>query len=246
MQQLPEEIKVISREENRAVFEISPLMPGYGATIANPLRRILLSSLEGAAVTSIKIRGIDHEFATIQGVLEDVIEIILNVKRLRFKSYSDNPVTLTLEVKGEREVTAKDIKLTADVELINKDQHIATISDKKTELSMELTIERGTGYVPIEQRQKDKLPIGVIAVDAVFSPVRLVNFKIDDMRVGQRIDYNKITMEIVTDGSVQPEEALKNAASILVDHFQLLSQVAVPEPKVAKKKTTAKKPKKEE
>jgi len=229
MIQLPEDVKIISREGNKAVFEISPLLPGYGATIANPLRRVLFASLEGAAVTSIKIQGIDHEFSSIPGVLEDVIEVILNIKKCRFKLHTEGPITVTLNVKGEREVTAGDIKLSADVEIINQDQHIATITDKKAEINMELTIEKGIGYVPVEQKQKEKLPIGVIAIDAIFSPVRLVNFRVEDIRVGQRIDFNKVTMEIETDGSISPEQAFKNAAEILVNHFNVLLQVEVKE-----------------
>jgi DNA-directed RNA polymerase subunit alpha len=242
MIQLPEQVKIVSKAENKATFEIGPLMPGYGATIANPLRRILLSSLEGTAITSVKIKGVDHEFSSIPGVLEDVIEIILNIKKIRCKLYTDGPVKLTLNVKGEHEITAADIKTTSDVEVINTSQHIATITDKKTEFSMELDIEKGIGYVPVEQRQKEKLAIGVIAVDAIFSPVKLVNFKIDDIRVGQRIDFNKVTMEIETDGSIEPEAALKKASEILIDQFKVVSEVAVPEavekkPAKTKKKT---------
>jgi len=234
----------LSREGSKTTFEISPLMPGYGATIANPLRRVLLSSLEGAAVTSVKIKGVDHEFSSIPGVLEDVIEVILNIKKIRLKLHSDGPVKLTLDVKGERTVTAADIKLTSDVKVINEDQHIATITDKKMGLNMELEIEKGIGYVPVEQRQKEKLAIGVIAVDAIFSPVKVVNFKIENVRVGQRIDFNKITMEIETDGSIEPEEALKKASEILVDHFKLVSDIKLEEKVAArskKTKTTSKK-----
>ncbi len=241
MIQLPEQVKVVSKEGNRTVFEIGPLMPGYGATLANPLRRVLLSSLEGAAVTSVKIKGIDHEFSTVPGILEDVIQIILNIKKVRVVSFSNEPVTVTLESKGEGVVTAGDIKLTSDVEIVNPEQHIATITDKKVEFSVELTIEKGAGYVPVEQRQREKLPIGVIAIDAIFSPVRLVNFKIEDIRVGQRIDFNKVIMEIETDGSIQPEQALKNAAEILVNHLQIVSQVGVPEVSAKPTKKASKK-----
>lgn len=241
MFQLPEEVKIISKDGNKAVFEIGPLMPGYGATIANPLRRVLLSSLEGAAVTSIKIKGVDHEFSAISGVQEDVIQMILNLKKVRFKSFSAEPVVVTLAKKGEGTVTAGDIKLTADVELINPDQYICTITEKKVELSMELTIDKGVGYVPVEQRQKDKLPIGVIAVDAIFSPVKLVNFKTEDIRVGQRIDFNKVIMEVETDGSIEPEAAFKNASDILIQHFQVFAQVKVPEKTEKKEKKPAKK-----
>lgn len=242
---LPDQIKTVSKESNKAKFEIAPLMPGYGATIANPLRRILLSSLEGSAVTSLKIKGVDHEFSTIAGILEDVIEVILNIKKIRFKLHTDGPVRVTLEAKGEGEVIAGDIKLSADVEIINEDQHIATITDKKTELSMELEIEKGIGYVPVEQRQKDKLAIGVIAVDAVFSPVSLVNFNVENIRVGQRIDFNKVTMEVETDGSLEPEAAMKRASEILIDHFRVVSEIAVPEVAVIEKKTKTKKKKNE-
>src|SRR3989344_2742703 len=235
--QLPEQIKVVSRENNRATFEISPLLPGYGPTIANPLRRVLLSSLEGAAVTSIKIKGVDHEFSTVSGILEDVMEVILNIKKVRFKLHGDGPVKVTIDVKGEKEVKASDIKLTSDVEVINEDEHIATITDKKTELSIEMDIEKGIGYVPVEQRQKEKLAIGVIAVDAIFSPVKMVNFKVENVRVGQRIDFNKVTMEVETDGSIQPEEAMKRSAEILVSHFKLVGDsIEEKEPETKKKK----------
>lgn len=245
MIQLPEEVKVVKKEGNKAVFEIGPLMPGYGATLANPLRRVLLSSLEGAAVTSIKIKGVDHEFGAIAGVQEDIIEIILNLKKLRFRCFSDEPVTVHLIAKGEQNVTGNDIQLTSDVELFNTDQHIATLTDKKAEIDMELTIQKGRGYVSVEQRQKEKLPIGVMAIDAAFSPVRLVSFTIDDVRVGQRIDFNKVTLEIETDGTMQPELALKEAAATLADHFTLVSQIAVPEVEAKKPvKKAAKKTKK--
>ena len=243
MLQIPEQIKVLSKVGSRATFEISPLMPGYGATIANPLRRILLSSLEGAAITSVKIKGVDHEFSSIPGVLEDLIEIILNIKKIRFRLHGDGPIKLTLDVKGEKAVTAADIKLTSDIELINEDQHLATITDKKVGLSMEFEVEKGIGYVPVEQRQKDKLAIGVIAVDAIFSPIKMVNFKIENIRVGQRIDFNKVVMEIETDGSIEPEEALKKASEILMDHFKLISEIKTEEKgaKPKKTKTTKKK-----
>lgn len=240
MIQLPDQIKILKKEGNRATFEISPLMPGYGATIANPLRRVLLSSLEGAAVTSIKIKGIDHEFSSVPGVMEDIIQIILNVKRTRFKLYSDEPVKVTLHVKGEKEVTAGDIKTTSDVEVINSDQHIATLTDKKAELEMELDIEKGVGYVPVEQRQKDKLAIGVIAIDAIFSPVKMVNFTVENVRVGQKIDFNKVTMEIETDGSIEPEEAMKKASDMLVKHFEIIGSVELPTKKTEKPKKSAK------
>lgn len=246
MLQLPESIKILSKDGNKAVFELSPLMPGYGATIANPLRRVLLSSLEGAAVSSIKIKGVDHEFSSIPGVLEDLIEIILNVKKLRFKMHSDEPITLSLSVKGEKEITAKDLKLTSDIEVINEDQRIATITDKKTEFNMELTVEKGVGYVSIEQKQKDKIAIGVIAIDSMFSPIKSANFSTENVRVGDRIDFNKVILEIETDGSIEPEEALAKAANILIEHFKPLSEIKAEKSETTKtvKKTASKAKKK--
>lgn len=236
MIQLPDAVKVVKKEGNRAVFEIGPLAPGYGATVANPLRRVLLSSLEGAAVTSIKIKGVEHEFGAIPGVQEDVIQIILNIKKLNFRSFTPDPVTVTLVAKGEGAITGGDIQVTSDIEMVNPDQPLFTITDKKTEVEMTLTIEKGRGYVSVEQRQKEKLPIGVIALDAAFSPVRMVNFTIDDVRVGQRIDFNKVTLEVETNGTMQAEQALKEAATMLRDHFELVSQIVVPEAEAVVKK----------
>lgn len=246
MVQLPEQIKIVSRDGNRASFEISPLLPGYGPTIANPLRRVLLSSLEGAAVTSIKIKGIDHEFSALSGVLEDVIELILNIKKIRFRLYGDGPVKVTLAEKGEKNIIAGNIKLTSDIEIINDDQHIATITDKKTTLEIEMEVEKGIGYVPVEQRQKEKLAIGVIAIDAIFSPVKIVNFTVENVRVGQRIDFNKILMDIETDGSISPDKAIRNAAEILVNHFKIIEDsIEDKEPEKKKKKSDSKEEKKE-
>ncbi|HTP56832.1 MAG TPA: DNA-directed RNA polymerase subunit alpha [Candidatus Paceibacterota bacterium] len=243
MVQLPETVKVVKKEGNRAVFDISPLMPGFGATVANPLRRVLLSSLEGAAIVSIKIKGVDHEFGAIAGVQEDIIQILLNLKKIRCRSYSNDPVTMTLSAKGEGAVTAGDIQTSTDVEIVTPDVHICTLTDKKATLEMELTVRKGRGYESVEELQKEKLPIGVIAIDAIYSPVRLVNFSVEDMRVGQRIDYNRVVMEVETDGTIQPEQALKEAAGILKDHFELVAAIAVPEAeaKPAKKKAPAKK-----
>lgn len=250
MVQLPSEPKTISKTGNRAVFEISPLAPGYGMTIGNTLRRVLIASLEGAAATSAKIKGVDHEFSAIPGVLEDVIEIILNLKKIRFKLYKNEPVTLMLSSKGEGEVTAGDIKMTSDVEVINKDQHIATITDKKAALDMEITVENGVGYVPVEQRQKEKLSIGEIAIDGIFTPIKNVNFTVENIRVGQRTDYNKVLVDIETDGSINPEDALKRASQILIDHFAIVGSIAVPETskpaEVKMKKASKKKAKDEE
>lgn len=241
MIQLPVEPKSISKKENRSVFEISPLYPGYGMTIGNSLRRVLLSSLEGAAITSVKIKGVDHEFSAMTGIQEDVVDIILNLKKVRFKLFKDEPVTLTLDAKGERVVTASDIKVTADVELVNPDQHIITITDKKTEFELELTVEKGIGYVPVEQRQKEKLSIGKIAIDGIFTPIKAVNFTVENIRVGQRTDYNKILLDVETDGSISPEQALRNACQILIDHFNIVNTIELPDQAEQKSEKKSKK-----
>lgn len=233
---LPKQAKIIKKEENRAVFEIENCYPGYGLTLGNTFRRVLLSSLPGAAVTAVKIKNADHEFSTVPHVLEDVIQIILNLKQIRFKFHSQEPVILTLKAKGEKKVKASDIKLTSDVEIINKDAHIATLTDKKAELEMEIEVDSGLGYVPTEQRTKEKLSVGYIAIDAIFSPVRKVNYEVENMRVGGRTDFNKLRIDMETDGSISPEEAFQKAAQILVDHFDLF---------VGEKKEEVKKEKKE-
>ncbi len=219
---LPQKPKVIKQEGNRATFEIEGLYPGYGVTLGNALRRTLLSSLPGAAVVGVKIKGVHHEFSTIPGVMEDVIEIILNLRQIRFRMHSEESVKLTLSVKGEKQVTAKDIKTTSEVEIINTEAPIATISDKKTELEMEIEVGKGLGFVPVESRKKEKLEIGMIAVDSLFSPMRKVNFEVENMRVGDRTDYNRLRLDIETDGSMSPEEAFARAGQILVDQFSAL------------------------
>ncbi len=244
MIQLPAEPKVLSREGNKAVFEIGPLYPGYGMTIGNTLRRVLISSLEGTSVTAVKIKGIDHEFSAIPGVMEDVVQIVLNLKKVRFKMFRDEPIILTLNAKGAAEVTAADIKTTADVEVITKNQHIATLTDKKAELEMEITVERGTGYVPVEQRQKDKLSVGEIAIDGIFTPIKNVNFTVENIRVMQRTDYNKVILDVETDGSIMPEQALKNATDILMKHFEVINMIAVPEVMEVTEEKKEKKPRK--
>lgn len=230
MIQLPIEPKVLSKVDNKTIFEIGPLYPGYGTTIGNTLRRVLISSISGAAITSVKIKGVDHEFSTIQGVMEDVLEIIMNLKRVRFKVFRDEPITLALSAKGTGEVTAKDIAEHADVEVVNPNQKISVITDKKTELEMEIKVEKGVGYIPVEQRHKEKLTVGEIAIDGIFTPIKNVHYTVENLRVGQRTDYNKIIMEIETDGSISPEETLKTASQILLDHFQIIHAIQVPEP----------------
>ncbi len=222
---LPEKPRIIKQEGNYAVFEIRACYPGYGLTIGNALRRVLLSSLVGCAITSVKISGVSHEFSTIPGVMEDVIEIILNLKKVRFRMYTDEPVRLTLKAEGEGEVRASEIKVTNDVEVVNKDAYIATITDKNAKLEMEIKVEKGIGYMPAEQQGEGKREIGDIAVDAIFTPVKKVNYKVENMRVGKMTNYNKLILEIETDGSITPEEAFKKAARLLVDHYNLFREV---------------------
>ncbi|MEW6725153.1 MAG: DNA-directed RNA polymerase subunit alpha [Bacillota bacterium] len=201
-------------------FVVEPLERGYGTTLGNSLRRILLSSLPGAAVTSVKIDGVLHEFSTIPGVMEDVPDIILALKQLRLKLHSDGPLTMRIEVEGEGRVTAGDIIAGSEIEILNPDLHIATLDDR-ARLSMELTVSRGRGYVPAERNKRPDSPIGLIPVDSIYTPVRRVNYEVSDTRVGQVTDYDQLTMEIWTDGSIKPDEALSLAAKILTEHLRL-------------------------
>lgn len=219
---LPNRPTVEQVGENKYTLVFEPLYPGYGVTIGNALRRVLLSSLPGAAVTAVKIKFADHEFSTIPNVKEDVIQIILNLKQLKLKSFSAEPVKLHLNVKGERAVTAGDIKATDQVEIINKDLHLATIDNKNGELDMELTVEQGRGYVPVEARENEKLELGTLAVDAIYTPVKSVFFDVTNVRVGQITNFDKLSITMETDGTVSGEEAFDIAAHILVDHFSML------------------------
>ncbi|KKS37440.1 MAG: DNA-directed RNA polymerase subunit alpha [Candidatus Sungbacteria bacterium RIFCSPLOWO2_12_FULL_41_11] len=222
---LPQKPKVIIEEGNRGVYEIESLYPGYGHTLGNSLRRVLLSSLSGAVITSVKIEGVQHEFSTIQGVLEDMVDIILNLKQVRFKIHGEGFYKINLEAKGEGEVTAKDFSLPSQVEVQNPELHIATLTDKKTVFKLEAEVETGLGYQSVESRKKEKVEIGSIALDASFSPVRLVNYEVENMRVGDRTDYNLLRIHINTDSSIAPREALKQASAILVGQFQELAGV---------------------
>jgi|SRR3989344_5331549 len=221
---LPKAPKLVEQiSSHRAILEIEGLYPGYGLTIGNALRRAMLSSLAGAAVTSIKIKDVSHEFSTLPGVLEDVVEIILNLKQVRFKIYSDEPQTVTLKVKGERKVIAKDIKTVSQVEIVNPNAHIATLTSKNASLETEIRVERGLGYSAIESRKREKQETGTIAVDAIFTPIKMVNFKIEDMRVGDKTNYNRLRFDIETDGTITPAEALANAANLLIEHFKIVT-----------------------
>lgn len=240
----PKKPQIVEQKDNWAKFQIEDLYPGYGVTIGNSLRRVLLSSLQGAAITQIKIANVPHEFSTIPGVLEDLILIMQNLKEVRFKIHGDEPQIGVLKIKGEKEITASDFKLPSQVELINKKCHIATLTSKTAELDLEVKIEKGVGYVPRETRKKEKLEIGAILLDAIFSPVQKVSFMVENMRVGNRTDFDRLFLEIETDGTMTPQEALNQASEILVKHFSLVETKEVKkEKKVVEKKTPTKKKK---
>ena len=210
----------MSQDGSYGKFVIEPLERGFGNTLGNALRRVLLSSLPGVAVTSIKIEGIQHEFSTIPGVTEDVSEIILNLKTLTAKLYSEQAKTVMLDVKGPAEVTAKDIAADDELEFIAPDLHIATLNED-AHLQMTLTIDKGRGYVSADKNKYPNMPIGVIPIDSIFTPIKKVNYTVTDTRVGQITDYDKLTLEVWTDGSVQPDEAISLAAKILTEHLSL-------------------------
>jgi len=220
---LPKKSKVVATGENSGKFIIEGCYPGYGTTLGNALRRVLLSSLDGAAVTAIKVKSVPHEFSTIDGVLEDVVQIILNIKKTRFKFFGEEPIRLTLAHKGKGEITAKEIKCTADIEVVNKDQLIATATSAKSNLEIEIEVARGLGYIPVDQQEKRE-EIGWINIDSIYTPIKRVNYEVENMRVGKRTDYNKIVLEIITDGSIDPRDAFDKAVKILVSQFSVLAE----------------------
>jgi DNA-directed RNA polymerase subunit alpha len=220
------QIEPVSEQGTYAKYEAGPLQAGYGVTLGNALRRVLLSSLEGAAVTSIQVRDVYQEFSTIPGVKEDVTQIVLNVKKLRLKSFASHPVQLRLIKSGAGPVIAADIAESADVEIVNPELVLMTIDSDDVTIEMDLTVERGVGYLAAER--SEALPIGVIAVDAIFTPIRKVNYWVESMRVGQMTNYDKLTIEIETDGTVTPEEALSRSAEMLVRQFQPFVTIGVP------------------
>jgi DNA-directed RNA polymerase subunit alpha len=201
-------------------FIIEPLERGYGITLGNALRRILLSSLPGAAATSVKIENVLHEFSTVQGVKEDVTELVLNIKGLALKMNGEGPKTIYIDAKGEGEVTAADIRTDGDVEVVNKDLHIATL-DSDGKLYIEITVDSGRGYVSLTKNKKDNQPINTIPVDSIYTPAKRVNFTVENTRVGQITDYDKLTLEIWTNGTIKPDEAIGLSAKILIEHFKL-------------------------
>ncbi len=219
---LPSKPRVTREEEFSGVFEIDGLYPGYGHTLGNSLRRIILSSLPGAAITQVKIDGVNHEFSTIAGIKEDVVTILLNLKRVRLLMHSDTPLTLTLKASGAQIVTAASISAPSQITILNPEQKIAEITDKSVSLTIELTVEHGLGYVPREVHQKEKVDIGTIALDAVFTPIRRVNYEVENMRVGDRTDYNRLRVFIETDGTLTPREALENSIEIMIHQLKAI------------------------
>jgi DNA-directed RNA polymerase subunit alpha len=217
----PSQPIIVSEGETKGVYEIDGLYPGYGHTLGNSIRRIILSSLPGAAITTVKIEGVNHEFSTLEGVKEDVITMLLNVRKMRMRLHAESPQTLMISKKGEGVLRAADVGASnSAVEIVNPDQHIATLTDKKASIDMELTVERGLGFVTKDELKKEKVSIGTIALDAVFTPIRRVSYEVENMRVGDRTDFNKLIISIETDGTLSPREALEQAIHIMIEQLK--------------------------
>lgn len=218
---LPSKLSVVSELGTKGVYEIDGLYPGYGHTLGNSLRRIILSSLSGAAITSIKIDGVDHEFSVMDGVKEDVINILLRLKQVRFRLLTDEPQTVSLSIKGPKVVTAADITVSGQVEVLNKDAYIAEVTGK-VNLNIEMTIEKGLGFVSKDVHQKNKNEVGTISLDAIFTPIRRVSYEVENMRVGDKTNHNRLIMTIETDGTLSPREALEQSITIMVEQLQAI------------------------
>ena len=219
---LPSKPKKVFEEGNSGVYEISGLYAGYGHTLGNSLRRIILSSIPGAGITSVKIEGVPHEFSKINGIKEDVITILLNLKKVRFKINTDEPQTAKISASGITAVTAKDIEVPSQLEIMNKKEHIATLTSKEAKLNIEFTVEKGLGYVSREELKKDKVGMGTIVLDAVFTPIKKVNYEVENMRVGDRPDYNRLRISVETDGSVTPAEAVEKSIETMIHHLKAI------------------------
>ena len=218
---IPSKPKIVEDNQSKGIFEIDGLYPGYGHTLGNSLRRIILSSLPGSAITELKIKGADHEFSTLEGVKEDVISIILNIKKIRLKNNSDEEQKMTLKIKGPKKVTAGDIDAPSQIEIINKDQEICEITSK-TEVEIEFRVENGIGFIPKEVLHKEKMEVGTIALDAIFTPIRRVQYEKENMRVGDRTDYNRLRMTIETDGSISAKDALEKSIEIMITQLKAI------------------------
>ena len=219
---LSQPTKIVESKNNRGIFVIEDLYPGYGVTVGNSLRRVLLSSLEGAAVTKVKIKGVDHEFSTLPGLMEDIVSVLLQLKQLRFHMHAEEPQKATLKVKGEKEITGADFELPTQLELLNQDLVLAHLTEKSAELELEIQVEKGVGYVPAEEQNKEKQDIGTIVLDAIFTPIKRVSSRVENMRVGDRTDFNRVTIEVETDGTQSPEQAFFDATDILLKEFQIV------------------------
>lgn len=219
---LPSKPKVVSETGFVGIYEIDGFYPGFGHTLGNSLRRMILSSLPGASITSVKIAGVSHEFSTMAGVKEDVITLLLNLKKVRISMATDEPQTLTLKIKGAQEITAGDIKAPGQITILNPELVIAHTTDKSADLSMEITVEKGLGFVSKESLQKNRVDIGTITVDAVFTPIRKVSYEVENMRVGDRTDFNRLRINIETDGSITPREALEKAIEIMIHQLKAI------------------------
>ena len=236
---MPSKPRIVLEEGNKGVFEIDGLYPGYGHTLGNSLRRIILSSLPGASVTSVKIDGVTHEFQTMDGIKEDVIVVILNMKKIRFKMLSDEPQTVTLSIKGPREVLAGDIKTGGQVEILNPEMHIAEVTGK-INLNIEINIEKGLGFISKEVFEKDKVDVGTIAVDAIFTPIRRVSYEVENMRVGDKTNHNRLRIAIETDGTLSAREALSNSIEIMINQLKAIIDFKEPEEEEPVSKKAAK------
>lgn len=232
---LPSKPKVISEEKETGVFEIDGLYPGYGHTLGNSLRRIILSSLPGVAITSVKILGVSHEFSVLEGIKEDVVTILLNLKRIRMRFATDEPQTLFLKAKGEKVVRASDLEVPGQVEILTPDEIIVTITGKNTLLDMEIKAERGLGFMPKEMIDKTRVDIGTIALDGIFTPIRRVSYEVENMRVGDRTDFNKLRIFIETDGTVSPSIALSSAIEIMINQLKAIVGFKEEEPVIPEK-----------
>lgn len=219
---LPSKPRIVEEKDSVGIYEIDGLYPGYGHTLGNSLRRIILSSLPGTAITQIKIDGVEHEFSTMKGVKEDVINIILNLKKVRIAMDSDEPQMLNLKVKGAKIVTAGDIEIPGQVQILNKDLELFEITDKNTEVNMEIKVERGLGYVSKEDWQKDRVEVGTIALDVSFTPIRRVSYEVENMRVGDRTDFNRLRLNIETDGTITPKESLESSIHIMISQLKAI------------------------
>ncbi|MEK7121020.1 MAG: DNA-directed RNA polymerase subunit alpha [Patescibacteria group bacterium] len=219
---LPSKPKVVKENDFSGSYEIEGLYPGYGHTLGNSLRRIILASLTGSSITNVKIDGVSHEFSTINGIKEDVISILLNLKKIKIKMTGTTSSSMKLKAKGPKEITAKDIEAPGQIEILNKDQHIASLVDKNSELDMEIMVESGIGYVPKEMLQKDRVEVGVITMDASFSPIRRATYDVELMRVGDRTDFNKLIIFIETDGTITPKEVLEKSISIMINQLKAI------------------------